>query len=93
MSSDETEADRNRFTAQPSSFTPSGGSRAFRQSDGGALIFFLTVFHFVLFAGALGVAVHNFYLLSAGLGTGWNWIFAGIGSFVLWFLTLFRFNG
>lgn len=90
MTPDETEADRTRFLAQPSSFTPSGGILPYRQSSGSGLILLLTALHFLLFAGALGVAVHNFYLLSAGLDSGWNWVYAGLASFVLWFLTVLR---
>lgn len=90
MSSDETEADRIRFLAQPSSFTPSGGVLPLRQGSGSSFVFLLTALHFLFFASALGVAVHNFYLLSASLGGFWNWIYAGLASFVLWFLTVLR---
>lgn len=76
----------DRFTARPSSFTP---SRTFRDTPGflmGAIVGGVTliallgfVIVFAIFAGGLTLAGWNLYLLFTGEGDGWNIFFALIG--------------
>jgi len=74
----------NRFTAKPSSFTPSGAGFAAGVVGIGLLSIVLWLFFFALFAGAFVLAFYNFFLVFSGNGDGLNVFFGLIGVFVLY---------
>lgn len=82
--------DQGRFLPGKSSFNARGGAEAqgFYQDGNGGEVFLLllmAVVSFAFFALGIGLAVHNFYLISAGLATGANWLYAISGALIAWF--------
>lgn len=82
------EAERLRFMAKPSSFAPSQSTA----EDSALLrILFASIFiaaYFSFFAAGFGIAVHNFYLISAEAASASNWVFALIGVLMVWISSL-----
>lgn len=80
------EADRLRFMARPGSFTPTHTVNSATDERLYRVIFSLLVIvaYFSFFATGFGIAVHNFYLISAGAASSSNWVYALIGVLMVW---------
>lgn len=82
----DSERDRLKFMAQPSSFTTSGAELG--RSDMRIVAFFMLgaivlCIRFAIFFVALAVTAWNFFLIFSGSGSFENWVFAALAAFVV----------